>query len=42
MYLKEIPAETISKIQIFSGVSGTTRYGTGAGNGVVLVSTGTL
>jgi hypothetical protein len=38
-YLRRIPAETIVFIRILSGASGTLRYGTGGGNGVVVVQT---
>lgn len=38
-YLRRIPAETIEYIRILNGASGTMRYGTGAGNGVVVVET---
>lgn len=39
-YLKQIPAETVEFIRIFGGAEGTARYGTGGGNGVVVVRTG--
>jgi TonB-dependent starch-binding outer membrane protein SusC len=38
-YLREIPAEAIEKIHIVNGARGTARYGTGAGNGVIIVTT---
>lgn len=38
-YLRRIPAETIAYIRILNGPDGTSRYGTGAGNGVVVVRT---
>lgn len=38
-YLRRIPAETIEFIRILNGATGTMRYGTGAGNGVVVVQT---
>jgi hypothetical protein len=39
-YLKQIPAETVEFIRILGGAEGTARYGTGAGNGVIVVRTG--
>ena len=39
MYLREIPAASIAHIRIMSGAEGTVRYGTPAGNGVIVVST---
>ena len=39
-YLQEIRVENIDYIQILSGRQGTVRYGTNAGNGVVVVKTG--
>lgn len=39
-YLKQIPAETVDYIRVLKGAEGTTQYGTGAGNGVVVVRTG--
>lgn len=38
-YLRRIPAETVTYIQILSGSQGTARYGVAAGNGVVVVRT---
>lgn len=38
-YLRDIPARVISRIRIYSGVSGTKYFGTGGGNGVILVET---
>lgn len=38
-YLREIPAASIHSIRIFSGTQGTIRYGTGSGNGVIVVTT---
>jgi hypothetical protein len=38
-YLRRIPAETVAWIRILNGADGTSRYGTGAGNGVVVVKT---
>jgi TonB-dependent starch-binding outer membrane protein SusC len=39
--LAQIPAHTISSITILSGIEGSTRYGTNAGNGVILIHTKT-
>ena len=39
-YLKQIPAETVEYIRVLKGAEGTAQYGTGAGNGVVVVRTG--
>lgn len=39
VYLRRIPAESIAWIRILSGAEGTMRYGTGAGNGVIVVET---
>ena len=39
IYLRRIPAESIAYIRILNGAEGTMRYGTGAGNGVVVVRT---
>lgn len=39
-YLKQIPAETVDYIRVLQGAEGTAQYGTGAGNGVVVVRTG--
>jgi outer membrane cobalamin receptor len=39
-YLKQIPAETVDYIRVLGGAEGTAQYGTGAGNGVVVVRTG--
>ncbi len=38
-YLRQIPAETIDYIRVLKGPEGTAAYGTGAGNGVVVVRT---
>ena len=38
-YLRRIPAESIAFIRILNGSEGTMRYGTGAGNGVIVVET---
>lgn len=38
-YLRNVPAETVEWIRILTGTDGTARYGTGAGNGVVVVRT---
>jgi hypothetical protein len=38
-YLQDIPAETVASIQVLSAREGTIRYGTPAGNGVIVVST---
>jgi outer membrane cobalamin receptor len=38
-YLKQIPAETVDYIRVLRGAEGTAQYGTGAGNGVVVVRT---
>lgn len=38
-YLKQIPAETVDYIRVLKGAEGTAQYGTGAGNGVVVVRT---
>ena len=37
--LGDIPAGVISQIQVLSGLDGTTQYGSGAGDGVILIST---
>jgi outer membrane cobalamin receptor len=37
--LNSVPAEIISSIRILAGYEGTTRFGTGAGNGVIVVET---
>lgn len=37
--LNTVPANIISSIRILAGHEGTTRYGTGAGNGVIVVET---
>lgn len=37
--LNTVPADIISSIRILAGHEGTTRYGTGAGNGVIVVET---
>jgi outer membrane cobalamin receptor len=37
--LDQVPAQIISSIRILAGHEGTTRYGTGAGNGVIVVET---
>lgn len=37
--LNSVPAEIIASIRILAGHEGTTRYGTGAGNGVIVVET---
>ena len=39
-YLRDVPAEIILRIRVFSGVAGTKYFGTGGGNGVILVETG--
>lgn len=39
LYLRRIPAESIAFIRILNGSDGTLHYGTGAGNGVVVVKT---
>jgi hypothetical protein len=36
-YLKEIPAHTIDWIQLLNGIDGTTREGTNAGGGVIVI-----
>lgn len=38
-YLREIPVTAIHTLQVISGTQGTTRYGTGSGNGVIIVTT---
>ena len=38
-YLRNVPAETVEWIRILTGAAGTAQYGTGAGNGVVVVRT---
>lgn len=38
-YLRQIPAKSVSYIQVLSGSQGTARYGMAAGNGVVIVRT---
>lgn len=38
-YLRDVPAKIIRRIRILSGVSGTKYFGTGGGNGVILVET---
>ena len=40
-YLRDIPACSIESIRILDGTEGTRYFGTGAGNGVILVSTRT-
>jgi outer membrane cobalamin receptor len=40
-YLRDIPAYSIESIRILDGTEGTRYFGTGAGNGVILVSTRT-
>jgi outer membrane cobalamin receptor len=37
--LRQVPAQIIASIRILSGHQGTTHYGTGAGNGVIVVET---
>lgn len=37
--LNSVPAEIIASIRLLAGHEGTTRYGTGAGNGVIVVET---
>jgi len=37
--LQKVPADRILEIRILNGVDGTARYGTGAGNGVIVVTT---
>ncbi|CAN5878607.1 hypothetical protein BH23GEM5_BH23GEM5_17870 [soil metagenome] len=37
--LNTVPASIISSIRVLAGHEGTTRYGTGAGNGVIVVET---
>jgi outer membrane cobalamin receptor len=37
--LDHLPAGVISRIEVLSGLDGTTRYGTGAGDGVILIFT---
>jgi TonB-dependent starch-binding outer membrane protein SusC len=37
--LQEVPANRIVEIRILGGVAGTSRYGTGSGNGVIVVTT---
>jgi hypothetical protein len=37
--LIEVPAVIIEEIRILNGVDGTARYGTGSGNGVIVVTT---
>jgi outer membrane cobalamin receptor len=37
--LNSVPAEIIASIRILAGHEGTTRYGTGAGSGVIVVET---
>jgi outer membrane cobalamin receptor len=37
--LRQIPASTIESVRILSGTAGTAKYGTGAGNGVIIIST---
>jgi outer membrane cobalamin receptor len=37
--LDETPAGVIDRIEVLSGLDGTTRYGTGAGDGVILIFT---
>jgi outer membrane cobalamin receptor len=36
--LQQVPAGRIREIRILNGVTGTSRYGTGAGNGVIVVT----
>ena len=38
-YLRDVPAKIIQRIRIYSGVSGTKYFGTGGGNGVIMVET---
>lgn len=38
-YMREIPAPSVAYIQILSASEGTVRYGTPAGNGVIVVRT---
>lgn len=38
-YLRSVPASMIQSIRLLNGTSGTKLYGTGAGNGVVVVTT---
>jgi len=38
-YLRDIPAASIHTIRVISGAKGTLRYGTGSGNGVIVVTT---
>lgn len=40
-YLRDIPATNIESMRILDGTEGTRYFGTGAGNGVILVSTRT-
>ena len=40
-YLRDIPAFSIESIRILDGTEGTRYFGTGAGNGVIMVSTRT-
>ena len=37
--LIEVPARIIEEIRILNGIDGTARYGTGSGNGVIVVTT---
>ena len=37
--LRDVPAQTVALIRILTGVDGTKYYGTGGGNGVILVQT---
>ena len=37
--LDDLPAGVITRIQVLSGLDGTTLYGTGATDGVILIST---
>lgn len=39
-YLRDIPAASIAPIQIMLGAQATVQYGTPAGNGAIIVSTG--
>jgi outer membrane cobalamin receptor len=37
--LREIPAHIISRVQVLNGVDGTRYFGTGGGNGVIVIQT---
>jgi hypothetical protein len=39
-YLRRIPALSILRVEILSGIEGTRRFGTGAGNGAIVIETG--